>query len=140
LKTKRETKQEWTKRMIFAIGERIEKIRIHQENVINASQLVRAKTMDGKVDCGQLLDKLYKEELDEWRNLMLFGLVADNETRDRCKAAAYDRFLQDRMHVAHYFSGGGTPARWLASDEAEFRQMARDLFLGQGPEKSTIES
>lgn len=79
-------------------------------------------------ELGNLRSTLIEEELNEWRNLFLWGLTLDNEERDRIKAAAYNRFLSDRMTVSHWFNNGISPSTWLVSDDEEFRKMAKEAF------------
>jgi hypothetical protein len=67
-------------------------------------------------------------ELDEWRSLLLWGMVADQELQDRVKAAAHERFLADRMDVAKWFTGKENPSRYLTADDEEFRAMAKKAF------------
>jgi F0F1-type ATP synthase beta subunit len=55
----------------------------------------------------------------------MFGLVSDEATRDRIKAAAYEGFLSDRIHVASYFTKSNG---WMSADEETFRNMCAVLF------------
>lgn len=56
----------------------------------------------------------------------MFGMVVDEKTRERIRAAAYENFLNDHMHIASYF--GATSGGWLCADEEEFRRMCKELF------------
>lgn len=80
------------------------------------------------LDTGNLRTTLFAIELEEWRNAMMWGLVLDHNELVRLRAAVYDRFLKDGIHVAHYFSGGVDPGMWLSADEDEFRAMCLELF------------
>ena len=74
---------------------------------------------------GNLLEHLYAAQNREWRNLFMFGLVSDEATKDRIKAAAYESFLSDRIHVASYFTKSNG---WMSADEEKFRNMCAVLF------------
>ena len=81
------------------------------------------------VDFGNLREKLISLELEEWRKLFMWALTLTAEEQDRIKAAAHDRFLNNKAYVAHWFTGGGyTTGKWLVADEEEFREMAREVF------------
>jgi hypothetical protein len=76
-------------------------------------------------DPGNLLEHLYAAQNREWRNLFMFGLVSNEPIRDRIKAAAYENFLSDRIHVASYFTKSSS---WMSADEKDFRRMCCELF------------
>lgn len=80
------------------------------------------------VDFGNLREKLINLELEEWRKLFMWALTLTTEEQDRIKAAAHDRFLNNKAYVAHWFTGGTYTDRWLVADEEEFREMAREVF------------
>ena len=80
------------------------------------------------VDFGNLREKLINLELEEWRKLFMWALTLTAEEQDRIKAAAHDRFLNNKAYVAHWFTGGTYTDRWLVADEEEFREMAREVF------------
>jgi hypothetical protein len=101
---------------------RIQKFQLHIESVLAA---INALGRD-LVDRGNIVERLYAAQNREWQTLFMFGLAAEKETRDRIKAAAYESFLNDHIHVAEYF--GGSSSGWLVSDEKEFRRMCRELF------------
>jgi hypothetical protein len=58
----------------------------------------------------------------------MFGMTLKDEDRDRIKAAAYERFLSDKMSVKHYLPGGDSAGHWLVADEEEFRAMVKVAF------------
>jgi len=82
-----------------------------------------------KVDCGSIYEELFRRELDEWRGLLMWGLVADSNTQDRLKKAAYARFLSQKMCVRKWMFNDGEPARWLTATEEEFRKMIKEEFV-----------
>ena len=86
------------------------------------------------INQGDILSMLYERELNEWRGLFMWGLVADEKTRDRVKAAAHERFLSDRMHVAHWMFNGENPSSWLVKDEEEFRAATKEMFAPKSKE------
>jgi len=80
------------------------------------------------VDFGNLREKLINLELEEWRKLFMWALTLTTEEQDRIKAAAHDRFLNNKTYVAHWFTEGGYTGKWLVADEEEFREMTRKVF------------
>lgn len=111
--------------------QRIELLQMHIAAVESASsQLSRLKPYQNfKVDDGNLRSSLIVEELDEWRKLFMWTLTVDDATRERIKAAAYERFLNGRNSVAEWLNPDGRYAGgWLSSDEDEFRAMAKKAF------------
>lgn len=108
---------------------RIDHIRHHVESLQAIQRYLQERfSYHDKTDYGTIWEKLHEAELGEWRNLFMFGLVVDDATRDRIKAAAYDRFLKDRSGLMSWISGSPNPSHWLSSQEDEFRRMAQDLF------------
>ena len=81
-----------------------------------------------EIDHGDIINKLYEEEMVEWRKLAMWGLTLDDADRDRIKAAVHQRFLRDGMSVHDWMSDGVAAGSWLSSDEAEFRAMAKKAF------------
>lgn len=81
-----------------------------------------------QVNFGNLREKLINLELEEWRKLFMWALTLTTEEQDRIKAAAHDRFLNNKAYVAHWFTGGAYTGKWLVADEEEFREMARKVF------------
>lgn len=104
---------------IFA---RIQKYQLHIECVHAAFNTLGR---DG-INRGNIIEKLYEAQSREWQSLFMFGLVVDEKIKDRIKAAAYESFLNDHIHVAQYFSQNSSS--WFSSDEDEFRKMCRTLF------------
>ena len=80
------------------------------------------------VDFGNLRERLFNLELEEWRKLFMWALTLTTEEQDRIKAAAHDRFLNNKTYVAHWFTEGGYTGKWLVADEEEFREMTRKVF------------
>jgi len=93
-----------------------------------------------EVGSGNLRDVLIEKELDEWRGIFMWGLVASDEVRDRVKAAAHHRFLKDSTSVASWTNNGIMPNQWLSADEDEFRAMARAEFLGEDVTKACAQN
>lgn len=108
------------------------RIQMFQEHVSNidraASCLCNCDRFHGTIDYGDIRDRLVHQELDEWRNLAMWGLTLNDKERDRIKAAVHDRFLRDGMHVAQWFNGGNAVGSWLVAEEVEFRAMAKLAF------------
>lgn len=123
-----------TKKMLEESMARIELLQLHISAVDSAaSHLSRIKYHDFKVDKGNLRSALIEEELDEWRKLFMWGLVVDDELRERVKAAAYQRFLDQRNSVAQWLNPDGVVAgSWLQSEEDEFRKMVNKAFKPKG--------
>lgn len=111
-----------TKEFVEKTLSRIMLLQKHQESVMAAVHCVLNER-----DCnfGNLIEVLYRAEVKEWRNLFMFGLVVDDETRDRIKVAAYERFLDDHIHVSNFWTNSSD---WLHSSEEEFRRMCKSLF------------
>lgn len=101
---------------------RIEKIQLHIESVLAAVNYLGRDVPDR----GDIVEKLYARQNKEWQDLFMFGMVVDEKTRERIRAAAYEHFLNDHMHIASYF--GTTSGGWLLADEEEFRRMCKELF------------
>lgn len=119
-------KKNFKKQMLEEAMERIAYVRELQENL----GVIQRFLGGGReyVNEGDLRSKLYERELDEWRGLFMWGLVCDESTRERVKAAAYERFLSDKMCVNHYLFNGENPHSWLTKDEEEFRKSVKELF------------
>lgn len=113
---------------------RIEQLQEHVKAIEAAAYCLRARKRQRQVEFGNLIDSLISDELDEWRNLALWGLTLDDAERDRIKAAAHQRFLRDGISVGTWLNNGVEPSQWLVSDEEEFRDMARKAF---GPKDVT---
>lgn len=111
--------EEKFKSIIESTFARIISIQNHIDNVYAALNSV---TSECRSD-GNLIESLYAKQNKEWQNLFMFGLVADQDSRDRIKAAAYQRFLNDKMYVKSYMGDN-----WLMMEEEEFRRMCRELF------------
>ncbi len=108
--------------------ERIMYCRELQQNYMACVEFLRKKDRDFKIGDDIVYTTLMRSELDEWRNLLIWGLTCSHEAIDRIKAAVHERFLADRMHVAHWFQNDEYPSSWLTADEEEFREMAKKAF------------
>jgi nicotinic acid phosphoribosyltransferase len=119
------------KKLVEECLERIELLQLHIAAVDSAkAHLSRLKQWQGvRVDSGNLRSELIDSELDEWRKLFMWCLTIEDETRDRIKAAAYQRFLDQRNNVSQWLNPDGVVAgSWLKADEDEFRIMVSKLF------------
>lgn len=111
---------------------RIMQIREMQEAYMTCVSALRRKDRDYQHGDSKVFNDLSKWELDEWRNLLLWGIVCDQPTQDRVRAAAHERFLSDRHSVAEWLNDGIRPGKWLTADEEEFRRMAKEAFAPKG--------
>jgi hypothetical protein len=116
------------KKLVLEIMERIELIQQHIKNLEQAASYAVSRRRYENVDYGNLRNALVDEELHEWRNLFMWGLTLDKEEQERIKAAAFQRFLRDGMHVANWLNDGVSPSSWLVEEEQEFRKMAKKVF------------
>ena len=110
---------------------RVEQCREHQRSLDAITSYLyerRGGGFDERIKTGELRERLYAVELEEWRNVFMWALALDEGTRARIRAAAHERFLADNMAVEHHFSNGVRPGRWMTADEDEFRAMARAAF------------
>jgi hypothetical protein len=108
---------------------RIEMLQSHISAIEAAASCLFKRRHHGfQIEYGNLRTTLFEEELDEWRKLFMWGLTLSDEERDRIKAAAYQRFLSNKTHVAYWINDGISPGQWLAADEDEFRAMAKEAF------------
>lgn len=103
-----------------------------QEHLRNFDSICSFLLNDGfghiTIDTGDIRSRLCEKELALWQAIGMWGLTLDDKTRDRIKCAVYDRMLKGKS-VCEFLSDDGTPpGRWLASDEKEFREMARKAF------------
>ncbi len=114
----------------IAVGclERIEVLQEHVRRVNDAVHYIRSLDRRTEIDHGDIINKLYEEEMVEWRKLAMWGLTLDDADRDRIKAAVHQRFLRDGMSVHDWMNDGVAAGSWLSSDEAEFRAMAKKAF------------
>ena len=112
----------------------MERINVLQEHIMaveNAARYISSATYRERVINSNLRELLIEEELEEWRNLCMWGLTVDDKTRDRIKVAARQRFLRDDISVAHWLNNGVMPGHWLVADEDEFKEMAKKAFGGE---------
>ena len=120
----------------IAVGclERIEVLQEHVRRVNDAVHYIRSLDRRTEIDHVDIINKLYEEEMVEWRKCAMWGLTLDDADRDRIKAAVHQRFLRDGMSVHDWMSDGVSAGYWLSSDEAEFRAMAKKAF---GPKEES---
>lgn len=116
------------KQMVEESLVRISHIQEHIKSVDAAVSFLRNRKRHDEFNTGETRGRLFEAELDEWRNLFMWAITLDGEEKERIKAAAYERFLKDGIHVAHWFNNGVSPGSWLSSDETQFRDMARKAF------------
>jgi len=112
------------------LEESLERIMHIREMLESFSAIYSYLTSRGRdpINAGNMREELYRRELDEWRGLLMWGLVCDDKTRDRLKAAAYERFLSDKMCINKWLFNGENPSSWLTRDEQEFRDTVKKLF------------
>lgn len=108
--------------------ERIEMFQTHIKHIDHAATVIHQRMMQKTIDYGNVRSLMIELELQEWRNLAMWGLTVSDEERDRIKAAVHQRFLRDDMNVATWLNGGFNPSGWLVADEKAFRAMARKAF------------
>jgi hypothetical protein len=80
---------------------------------------------DGKLDTGNIRSVLLDQELELWRKVFMWAMTIPPKDMDRIKAAAYERFLGEKMCVSPWI---GNPTSWSQATEDEFREMARKAF------------
>lgn len=117
-----------TKKMIEEAMNRIMHVREMQEAYLACTTALQRKHSDYKLGDGKVFNDLIAWELEEWRGLLMWGMVIDQETKDRIKAAAHERFLSNRMDVSKWFNNGIHPNSWLIANEKDFREMAKEAF------------
>lgn len=116
------------KQMLEEAMARICYVRELQQAYLACTTALQRRNREYKVGDNKVYYDLMQWELAEWRGLLMWALVADQDTQDRIKAAAHERFLSDRMEVASWFHDGVHPGRYLSADEEEFRRMAKEAF------------
>ena len=116
------------KSIVVGCLERIEVLQEHVRRVSDAVHYIRSLDRRTEIDHVDIINKLYEEEMIEWRKLAMWGLTLDDADRDRIKAAVHQRFLRDGMAVHDWMSDGVAAGYWLSSDEEEFRAMAKKAF------------
>jgi len=105
-----------TKDVIQKVVANIELINIHKDNITQAIRFIRhhsGKWDDSLKGAQTLQDILTQQELEEWRILMMWGLVVDTATRDRLKVAAMERFLSREQDVSYYISDSPRLGRYI---------------------------
>jgi hypothetical protein len=112
---------------IEKIMEQIEIVNLHIRALEDVGSFIyKHNRHEEKIEANDYYDILVKIEVNKWRDLFMFGLVIDDETRDRIKAAAYDRFLKNK--VVTRFIAETELSSYLEADETKFLEMARELF------------
>ena len=113
--------------------ERIEILQKFQTNFLETcAELQRRRSgYSDIVKRGNVYELLMEEDLHEWHNLLMWGITLDSEDQTRLKAAVYNRFLKPGMSVTHWLNNGILPSKWLASDEEEFREMIKQIFVSK---------
>ena len=69
------------------------------------------------------IDALYRLEMAQWHNLLMFGLCLEGEERDRIKAEVRQRFLGDVASVREWLGDG---SGWCAKRLRLARSRAND--------------
>jgi hypothetical protein len=123
------------KKMIEDAMLRIMQVREMQAAYLTCTTALNRKNPNYKQGDGKVFADLVQWELDEWSGLLMWGLVADQGTQDRVKAAAHERFLSDKFNVSKWFTGDENPAGYLTADDEEFRAMAKKAFAPTGKTK-----
>jgi len=123
-----------TRQMAADCMRRIETINEHVAAIEAAAQFMAERRGSASRDADAfkaaepLRRMLIELELDEWRNLTMWGLVVDRKTRGRIKAEVHQRFLRRGISTAHHWNGGVMPGSWMDADDKAFREMCRKAF------------
>jgi len=129
-----------TKQMAADCMRRIETINEHVAAIEAAAQFMAERRSSASWDADAfkasepLRRMLIESELDEWRNLAMWGLVVDHATRERIKVEVHQRFLRKGIATAHHWNGGVTPGTWMDADDKAFREMCRKAFAPESEE------
>lgn len=116
------------KDMVMQCMQRIESIQHAVEMLDQVNRLLYDECRHQQIDEGNLRTLLINKELNEWRNVAMWGLTLDDAERDRIKLAVHARFLRKDMAVAHWLNNGVAPSSYMQADEDAFREMARKAF------------
>ena len=122
------SKVNFKKQMLEESLQRIMYVRNMLESFGNIQSYLTNRGQNNSCNFGSVREELYRRELDEWRGLFMWGLVCDESTKERIKAAAYERFLSDKMDVSNWMFNGENPSSWFVKDEEEFRKNVKELF------------
>ena len=117
------------KELVLKLMKEIEITRKHYDAVMRAMGYACARSYRQTTFSDDLLNALNNQELELWRQVFMFGLTLPAADQDRIKAAAYEEFLSPGISVREYITSGH---QWLVSEEEEFREMARKLFMPDG--------
>ena len=122
-----------SKKMVEQALENIRTLAEHQKAVQAALYRVRdmsPRHASSEINEGNLYQTLIRLELDQWRDLFMFGMTLDDEEKERIQAAGVARFLSDGMYVGHYITNRhGDPTSYWTADEKEFREMVKNTFF-----------
>lgn len=116
------------KELVLKLMKEIEIVRNHYSAVMRAMGYATDGIYCNKAFSDDLLNALNHKELELWRKVFMFGLTLPATDQERIKAAAYEEFLAPNRSVREYITSGH---QWLVSEEEEFREMARKLFMPQ---------
>jgi hypothetical protein len=118
------------KELVIQLMEKIETTRNHYQAIHSAMYFARNNGYySDTVFSADLTRALVDIELGLWRQVFMFGMTLNDKEQERIKAAAYQRFLADGISVKDYLPGGANAGSWLVSDEEEFREMCKKLFV-----------
>lgn len=126
-----EDKDDFTERMIKETLAVIEETQLHITSVVHAARFVENHNrLAGKrADYASIHAALMEIENNEWRKLLMWGLVAKPKLRERVKAMARDRFLSSRSSVTEWLSPSHIqPSSWLVEEEETFRKMIEQAW------------
>lgn len=80
-----------------------------------------------------LRNRLVQLELEEWRNIAMWGLTLSEEDQDRIRAILYERFFAEKngvkADVSRWWSDSFPPGSFLTATVEEFREMVRKVFF-----------
>ena len=119
------------KEIVLQCLERVEILQKFQANFLETCSELQRRDIGSanRIERGNILQLLMEEELHEWRNLLTWGITLSSEDLNRLKAAVYNRFLKPGIGVMHWLNHGILPSKWYTSDEQEFREMIKQLYL-----------
>ena len=91
---------------------------------------------DGHKLTTELRVALNRIELEEWRKLLMWGLIVDHKARQRIKAMAKDRFLDRNTHIADFLNPSHVhPGQYWSADADHFLTMVNKLFAPEPKEE-----
>lgn len=128
---KQETDDGFVERMLTETITVIEEVQLHILALDHAGRFINAhnRLMGRTLDMRDARSALMEIENNEWRKLMMWGLVAKPALRERIKAAAKHRFLSSRSEVLKWLRPDHIrPSSWVIADEEELRKMIDRTF------------